>query len=70
MTMVRQLRLAPLGLALAISLPFAGCTDDDGKPGAPGAKASAATEAGGGVTSDSPGGGNVRPNEGTKDGVR
>ncbi len=70
MTMVRFFRLASLGLALALSLPFAGCTNDDGKPSAPGPKASTPPEATGGVTTASPGGANVRPNEGTNAGVR
>jgi hypothetical protein len=70
MFVAKHLRLLILGLTSALLIPLGGCRGDEDPPGgAPGAKASAATEAGGGVTSDSPGGGNVGPAEGTK-GVR
>jgi hypothetical protein len=69
---VKHLRPATCGLALTIALSTLGCRQDiNGAPGGePGAKASAATEVGGGVTSDSPGGGNITPSEGKAGGVR
>jgi hypothetical protein len=54
---------------LVLPLLAAGCSDDVRQPGG-GGKASGTTERGGDVTSASPGGGNVRPNEGTNAGVR
>jgi hypothetical protein len=55
--------------ALVLPLLTAGCSDNPREPGG-GGRASGATEVGGGVTSASPGGGNVRPDEGTNAGVR
>ncbi len=65
-------RPATLGLSLAVALFTGGCRQDiNGGPGGePGTKASAATEVGGGVTSDSPGGANVGPNQGKGAGGR
>ena len=54
---------------LVLPLLTAGCSDNPREPGG-GGQASGATEVGGGVTSASPGGGNVRPDEGTNAGVR
>jgi hypothetical protein len=54
---------------LAFPLLAAGCSDNPREPGG-GGTASGTTEKGGGVTSASPGGGNVRPDEGTNAGVR
>jgi len=54
---------------LILPLLAAGCTDDPRQAGG-GGKASGTTERGAGVTSASPGGGNVRPDEGTDAGVR
>jgi len=55
---------------LILPLVPSGCSDDVRQPGGGGGKASGTTERGGDVTSASPGGGNVRPNEGTNAGVR
>ncbi len=54
---------------LVVTLLTAGCTDNQREP-AGGGQANGATERGGGVTTASPGGANVRPNEGTDAGVR
>jgi hypothetical protein len=63
-------RVAMVLSMLGLSLLTAGCTDNPREPGG-GGKASGATEQGGGaVTTASPGGANVRPDEGTNAGVR
>jgi hypothetical protein len=54
---------------LVLPILAAGCTDNPREP-AGGGKANGATERGGGVTTASPGGANVRPNEGTDAGAR
>jgi hypothetical protein len=58
--------------ALALLIPAIGCNDNMDNPREPagGGQANGATERGGGVTTASPGGGNVRPDEGTNAGVR
>jgi hypothetical protein len=63
------LRVVMVSSVLGLPLLASGCSDNPREPGG-GGKASGATERGGGVTSDSPGGPNVRPNEGTDTGVR
>jgi hypothetical protein len=55
--------------ALVLPLLTAGCSDNPREPGG-GGRASGATEVGGGATSASPGGGNVRPDQGANAGVR
>ncbi len=66
----RWRRVAMVLSTLGLSLLLAGCTDNPREPGG-GGKADAASERGGGsVTTGSPGGANVRPNEGTDSGVR
>jgi hypothetical protein len=60
-------------LALTMLVPLTLATDCDirDSPREPGGgQASGATERGGGVTTASPGGANVRPDEGTNAGVR
>jgi hypothetical protein len=69
MTLRRRLRATMALLTLALTMLAAGCTDNPREP-AGGGKANAATERGGGVTTASPGGANVGPNEGTNTGVR
>ena len=69
MTLRRWRRGAMLLAMLVLPLLTAGCSDDAREPGG-GGKADGTTEVGGGVTSASPGGGTVRPNEGTNAGVR
>lgn len=69
MSLRKSFRAAMLLSMLGLSLLVAGCSDNPREAGG-GGKASGATEVGGGVTSASPGGGNVRPNEGTGAGVR
>ena len=65
----KSLRVAML-LSIFGLLPLAaGCQDNPRESGG-GGKASGATERGGGVTTASPGGPNVRPDEGTNAGVR
>ncbi len=54
---------------LVLPMLATGCTDNPREPGG-GGKANAATERGGGVTTASPGGANVSPDEGTDAGVR
>ncbi len=54
---------------LGLSLLTAGCSDNPREPGG-GGKASGAENGAGSVTTASPGGANVRPNEGTNAGVR
>lgn len=66
----RRWRAAMLLSMLGLCALTAGCSDNPREAGGGGGKASGATEVGGGVTSASPGGGNVRPNEGTGAGVR
>lgn len=63
------LRVAMVLSVFGLPLLSAGCSDNPREPGG-GGKASGATERGGGVTTASPGGANVRPNEGTDTGVR
>jgi hypothetical protein len=65
----RSLRVAMVLSIFGLTLLAAGCTDNPREPGG-GGKATPATEVGGGVTTASPGGANVRPNEGTPSGVR
>jgi hypothetical protein len=56
---------------LVLPLLATGCNDNDNpREPAGGGKANGATERGGGVTTASPGGANVRPDEGTGAGVR
>jgi hypothetical protein len=69
MTLRRRLRATMALTTLALTLLAAGCTDNPREPSG-GGKADAATERGGGVTTASPGGANVQPNEGTGAGVR
>jgi hypothetical protein len=69
MTLRKSLRVAMLLSMLVFPLLTAGCTDNERKAGG-GGKANGTTELGGGVTSASPGGANVQPNEGTNTGVR
>ncbi len=59
------LRLAKVLLLLGLPMLAAGCGDSTRDVGAPGGKADAASERGGGETTASPGGPNVTPNEGT-----
>jgi hypothetical protein len=65
MTLRRWRRGMILMAALAFPLLAAGCNDNPREPGGGGGTASGTTEKGGGVTSASPGGANVQPNEGT-----
>ena len=69
MSLPRWRRAAMVLPMLILPLLTAGCTDNPREAGG-GGKASGATEVGGGVTSASPGGGNVRPDQGTNAGVR
>jgi hypothetical protein len=69
MTLRRRLRATMALMMLVLPMLATGCTDNPREP-AGGGKADAATERGGGVTTGSPGGANVRPNEGTGAGVR
>jgi hypothetical protein len=69
MTLRRWLRAAMRLSVLVLPLLTAGCSDNPREPGG-GGRASGATEVGGGVTSASPGGGNVQPDQGTNAGVR
>jgi len=64
------LRLAKVLLMLGLPMLAAGCGDSTRDVGQPGGKADAATERGGGVTTASPGGPNVTPDEGTPPGSR
>jgi hypothetical protein len=70
MALRNSLRAAMRLSMLVLPLLVAGCSDDVREPGGGGGKASGATEVGGGVTTASPGGANVQPNEGTNTGVR
>jgi hypothetical protein len=70
MDLRKSLRATLLLSMLGLSVAMAGCADNPREAGGGGGKASGATEVGGGVTSASPGGGNVRPDEGTGGGVR
>jgi hypothetical protein len=69
MALHKSLRAAMRLSMLGLSLLAAGCSDNPREAGG-GGKADGTTERGGGVTSASPGGGNVRPDEGTNAGVR
>ncbi len=66
MCVSKYLRLGMIASVLGLSLLEAGCTHerDAGTPGPQG------NDRGGAVTTASPGGANVRPNEGTPSGVR
>ena len=66
----RWLRGAMRLSMLVLPLLVAGCSENLREPGGGDGKANGTTERGGGVTSASPGGGNVRPDEGTNAGVR
>jgi hypothetical protein len=67
---LRKWRRVAMALAMLVfPLLTAGCTDNPREAGG-GGKASGTTERGGETTSASPGGGNVRPDEGTNAGVR
>jgi hypothetical protein len=70
MVLRKSFRAAMLLSMLILPLLTAGCSDNPREPGGGGGKASGATEVGGGVTTASPGGANVQPNEGTNAGVR
>ncbi len=62
----KWLRLATTALMIGLPVLAAGCGGDDKRDvGAPGGKADASTERGGGVTTGTPGGPNVTPNQGT-----
>jgi hypothetical protein len=65
----KSVRVAILLTTLVLPLLVAGCTDNQREAGG-GGKASGVTERGGGVTSASPGGANVQPDQGTNSGVR
>jgi hypothetical protein len=68
--LLRRWRRVAMVSMLGLSLLTAGCSDNPREPGG-GGKASGTTENGAGaVTTASPGGANVRPDEGTKSGVR
>lgn len=68
--LLRRGRRAAMVSMLGLCLLIPGCTDNPREPGG-GGKASGTTENGAGsVTTASPGGANVRPNEGTNAGVR
>jgi hypothetical protein len=69
MTLRQWLRATMALMMLVLGMLATGCTDNPREPGG-GGKADAATERGGGVTTASPGGANVQPNEGTNAGVR
>jgi hypothetical protein len=55
------LRVAVISAVIGLPVLAAGCTDNQRDAGAPGGKATAATEIGGGETTASPGGPNVGP---------
>jgi hypothetical protein len=68
--LLRRWRRVAMVSMLGLCLLTAGCSDNPREPGG-GGKASGTTENGAGsVTTASPGGANVRPNEGTNTGVR
>jgi hypothetical protein len=67
---MRKWRRVAMALAMAaLPLLTTGCTDNPREPGG-GGQANGTTERGGGVTSASPGGGNVRPGESSNEAVR
>jgi len=61
MSIRKCLHVAMISAVIGLPLLLAGCTDNPHEAGAPGAKATGATERGGGVTTASPGGPNVGP---------
>jgi hypothetical protein len=68
--LVRRWRRVAMVSMLGLSLLTSGCSDNPREPGG-GGKAGGTTENGAGaVTTASPGGANVQPNEGTNTGVR
>jgi hypothetical protein len=70
MSIRKLMRMATMVSAMGLLVLAAGCTDNQRDPGGPGGQATGATERGGGVTSASPGGPNVGPNQGTGPGGR
>jgi hypothetical protein len=69
MSLRKSFRVAMLLLTFGLPVLAAGCSDNPREPGG-GGRATGTTEVGGGVTTASPGGANVQPNEGTGTGVR
>ena len=69
MVMHKWLRLGIIGAILGASLFGSGCSEGR-DASSTGPQTSASSERGGPVTTASPGGANVRPNEGTPSGVR
>jgi hypothetical protein len=67
--LLRRWRRVAMVSMLGLSLLTAGCSDNPREPGG-GGKASGTESGAGAVTTASPGGGNVQPNEGTNAGVR
>lgn len=65
----KWLRLGMAGALLCLSLLETGCSDE-GNADRTGASTTTSSDSGGPVTTASPGGANVRPNEGTPGGVR
>ena len=66
----RRFRWKRIGLTVVFLMTLFGCENHQEQGGAPGAGPATTTKATGGVTTASPGGPNVRPNEGTGEGVR
>jgi hypothetical protein len=65
LTTTKLIRAATIFSLLGLPILASGCSQDSGQAEHPGGKATAATEKGGGETTEDPGGPNVRPDMGT-----